>query len=443
MWRWPPIYRQASRGFGKLAEIVRRIEPIVGGEVIAIFYYSGLYDKACGRLIAVIRPRMVYTLRRDGVSIDGKGAGVATISGDPFTDLKSLSESVRRAGKRIPILGYISYESLVYSEKSLAGDIKPGEHPLAFFIVPESFIDVDLCRGYGELRTPWGDGRALKMDLYRRAEGYGAELLRVSHDRRAFEDIVLKAKERIYDGEVFQIVLSRYKIYRYDGSPMALYMRLLDSLGETPYAYIMGSRDLYVIGASPEPLIIVRNRAAETYPVAGTRRRVAGMEHYIYRRLLSSEKERAEHMMLVDLARNDLGRAALPGSVTVPRLMFPQILPNVVHLVSRVKGILRSFEDSFEALRSLFPAGTVTGAPKHRAMRLISLFEGSPRGAYAGVIGYVEDLYMNFAITIRSAFLTGETLRIQAGAGIVYDSIPRDEYIETENKMHIIERLLR
>jgi len=190
-------------------------------------------------------------------------------------------------------------------------------------------------------------------------------------------------------------------------------------------------------------LIIVRNRAAETYPVAGTRRRVAGMEHYIYRRLLSSEKERAEHMMLVDLARNDLGRAALPGSVTVPRPMFPQILPNVVHLVSRVKGILRSFEDSFEALRSLFPAGTDTGAPKHRAMRLISLFEGSPRGAYAGVIGYVEDLYMNFAITIRSAFLTGETLRIQAGAGIVYDSIPRDEYIETENKMHIIERLLR
>lgn len=430
---------------GGLAGVVRRIEPIIGGdgETVAVFYYSGLYDRGCGRLIAVIRPRVVYILRRDGVSIEGRGSGGVAVSGDPFTDLRSLSESIRRSGKRVPVLGYISYESLVYSEKSLTGYIRPGEHPLAFFIVPESFVDIDLCRGYGELRTPWGDGRAVKIDLYRRAEGYSAELLRVSHDRRAFEDIVLRAKERIYDGEVFQIVLSRYKVYRYEGSPMALYMRLLDSLGETPYAYIIGSRDLYVIGASPEPLIIVRNRVAETYPVAGTRRRVAGMEYSIYRRLLSNEKERAEHMMLVDLARNDLGRVALPGSVVVPRLMSPQILPNVVHLVSRVRGVLRSFEDSFEALRSLFPAGTVTGAPKHRAMRLISVFEGSPRGAYAGAIGYVEGLYMNFAITIRSAFLSGETLRIQAGAGIVYDSVPGDEYIETENKMLIIERLLR
>jgi len=147
--------------------------------------------------------------------------------------------------------------------------------------------------------------------------------------------------------------------------------------------------------------------------------------------------------MLVDLARNDLGRVALPGSVEVVRLMSPQILPNVVHLVSRVRGLLGSFSDSFEALRALFPAGTVTGAPKHRAMKLIAEFEGRPRGPYAGVIGYAVDRYMNFAITIRSAFISNSRLRVQAGAGIVSDSKPGDEYIETENKMAIIEGLLR
>jgi len=416
------------------------VEPFLGGEAYAVFYYSGLYDKGCGRVIAALEPWIEYKLYQGNVELGGPGSRDLEVTGDPFSDLRAIVGRVSRVKKGVPTLGFISYEALVYSEPSLSGSIPVGGYPLAGFIVPRAYVDIDLCGGVAELKSPFGGARIYSS---RGGGGGEVELLEVSHARRSFEDLVVRAKERIYSGEVFQIVLSRYKVYSYPRNPLELFKRMLGSIGENPYAYIYKSGDFWIVGASPEPLIITRGRVAETYPVAGTRRRVSGREGDIYRRLVSNEKERAEHMMLVDLARNDLGRVALPGSVEVVRLMFPQILPNVVHLVSRVRGLLGGFSDSFEALRALFPAGTVTGAPKHRAMKLIAEFEGRPRGPYAGVIGYAVDRYMNFAITIRSAFISNSRLRVQAGAGIVSDSKPGDEYIETENKMAIIEGILR
>ncbi|MEM4971015.1 MAG: anthranilate synthase component I family protein [Sulfolobales archaeon] len=441
MWRWLEIYRVALDPI----DIYRYVEPFLGGETYGFIYYSGIYDNGCGKVVAAFEPLIEYTLYSGGKAlVEGRGSKDISIAGDPFTDLRNLLEHTYRLGKGIPVLGFISYESLIYSEESLLNAIPLGIYPLASFIVPRTYATIDLCSGQADLRSLFGKG--IKIYGGKRVESSvdpGVELIEVSHDRRSFEDLVARAKERIYDGEVFQIVLSRYKVYSYRGSPLDLFTRILKEIGGNPYAYIYRTGDLMIVGASPEPLIIARGRVVETFPVAGTRRRIPGREGEIYRRLVSNEKERAEHMMLVDLARNDLGRIAIPGSVRVVKLMFPQILPNVVHLVSRVRGVLKSFSDSFEALRSLFPAGTVTGAPKHRAMKLIAEFEGRAREAYAGVIGFAVDRYVNFAITIRSAFIAGDRLRIQAGAGIVSDSKPGDEYIETENKMAIIERVLR
>ncbi|HWQ17254.1 MAG TPA: anthranilate synthase component I family protein [Sulfolobales archaeon] len=423
-----------------LVESIQRIEGLLGSDSFGVFYYSGAYEKGCGRLIAVLKPRILYELRRSGAIIEGRGSGEIAITGDPFTDLAAISRYVRRVRRGIPILGILSYESLIYAEKSLSWINIDDRYPLALFMVPETYVSIDLCSGYAELASPWGSSSS---KIYgNKSRALEAELELVSHDEKAFMDLVEEAKKRIHDGEVFQIVLSRYKIYRYSGNPLYLYRKLSSNIEGNPYLYVIRSGDLWVIGASPEPLIVARGNTVDTFPVAGTRKRVRGMDREIYMRLLSNAKERAEHMMLVDLARNDLGRICIPGSVRVSKLMFPQILPNVIHLVSRVRGSLRSFDESFEAFRSLFPAGTVTGAPKHRAMWLISTFEGTPRGIYAGAIGYIEDLYMNFAITIRTAVFHRDRLRLQAGAGIVIDSKPRDEYIETENKMSIIERLL-
>jgi anthranilate synthase component 1 len=421
---------------------------LINGDSFGFIYYSGVYDDKCGKVIASIEPQIEYTLYKEGkVRVEGKGSEDLVVIGDPFTDLVSLVRYRNRFGRGIPMLGFISYESLTYSEHSLSNLIPQSEYPLASFVIPRVYAFADLCSGDAHLRSLYGGNIRIhaKRETDRPREE-DVELLEVSHDKEAFKDLVIKAKERIYDGEIFQVVLSRYKIYRYPGSPLELFKKIVrevDSNPSNPYAYIYKTRDLVIVGASPEPLIIARGRIAETFPVAGTRRRIPGRELEIYRRLVSNEKERAEHMMLVDLARNDLGKVAIPGSVNIARLMFPQILPNVVHIVSRIRGVLKSFIDSFEALRSLFPAGTVTGAPKHRAMKLIAEFEGRARGPYAGVIGYTVDQYMNFAITIRSAYINDDRLRIQAGAGIVSDSRPDDEYLETENKMAIIERIIR
>jgi anthranilate synthase component I len=248
---------------------------------------------------------------------------------------------------------------------------------------------------------------------------------------------VKKAKEYVYEGEVFQVVISRKFKFRLYGDPLLLYENLR-KLNPSPYMYFFKRNKRFIIGSSPEMLLrVINNYKIETFPIAGTRP-VSNKESVNTKlkiELLRDKKELAEHTMLVDLARNDLGRVCKFGSVRPKELMIVKRFSHVQHLVSHITGNLYDKYDCFDAFRSLFPAGTVSGAPKVRAMEVISGLEKSSRGPYAGALGYFSfNRSCDFAIIIRSLFINGNSAYIQSGAGIVMDSIPENEYLETEHK---------
>jgi len=201
--------------------------------------------------------------------------------------------------------------------------------------------------------------------------------------------------------------------------------------------YYINFGDFKIIGSSPEPLIKVSNKKILTYPIAGTRKRGINEKEdkFLINNLLNDEKEKAEHNMLVDLARNDLGRVCRFGSVKITKYMYVEKYSHVIHLVSRIEGILDKNKTIYDALKSAFPAGTLTGAPKVRAMQIISELEPDRRGPYGGVVGYIGyDGNLDTCITIRTAIVKDNLVYIQSGAGIVYDSIPENEWNETINK---------
>ncbi len=253
----------------------------------------------------------------------------------------------------------------------------------------------------------------------------------------AFLSAVEAARTRIREGEAFQIVLSRRERGSLEGDPLAFY-DALRRINPSPYMYYLDFGARRVIGSSPEMLLRVQGGTATTFPIAGTRpmgANPAETERHA-RELAADEKERAEHNMLVDLARNDLGKVCEFGTVQVPQYMQVERYSHVQHLVSRVEGRLAPGRDALDALAALFPAGTVSGAPKPRAIEIIHELEGSARGPYAGVVGYLSlNGNMDTAITIRTLFADGPTYFLQAGAGIVADSDPVRELRETEQKL--------
>jgi len=254
--------------------------------------------------------------------------------------------------------------------------------------------------------------------------------------RDMFEHAVDRVKDHIVAGDIFQAVLSRRMECRITDDPFAVYAALRE-INPSPYMYYLDFGDERVIGASPEMLVRVEKRRVTTVPIAGTRPRGKNREEdeQFARDLLNDTKERAEHTMLVDLARNDVGRVCRFGSVEVSEFMSIEKFSHVQHIVSTVNGTLRDNLDCYEAFRSCFPAGTVSGAPKIRAMQIIDEQEASPRGLYAGAVGYVGfDRNLDFAIAIRTVVVRGKTAYVQVGAGIVADSVPVNEWKETENK---------
>lgn len=257
--------------------------------------------------------------------------------------------------------------------------------------------------------------------------------------REMFFSQVVRAQEHIRAGDIFQIVLSRRWLLPAPPRPAELY-RALRRLNPSPYHYLLkagGEHAPTLVGASPERLVSVRAGLVETRPIAGTRPRTGRQREdaLTAAELLSDPKERAEHIMLVDLARNDLGRVASYGSVEVPRFMVVEAFSHVLHLVSDVTGDLRPGRDAVDALFSCFPAGTLSGAPKVRAMELIGEIEGRPRGPYGGAVVWLGGpSELESAITIRTAVYEGGQARVQAGAGIVADSVPEREADETEKK---------
>jgi anthranilate synthase component 1 len=254
--------------------------------------------------------------------------------------------------------------------------------------------------------------------------------------REDFEDAVRKAKEYIVAGDAIQVVLSQRFSGEVTGEDFSLY-RNLRSVNPSPYMFYLNFGDYKLIGASPEILVRLTDGKIELRPIAGTRPRGATSEEdrALENDLLADPKERAEHIMLVDLGRNDVGKVAAPGSVSVPRLMEIERYSHVMHIVSRVEGFLKPEMDCFDLFMSAFPAGTVSGAPKIRAMEIISELEPSPRGPYAGAVGYFGfNGNMDFCITIRTITIMKNQLSIQVGAGIVSDSSPANEYDETLRK---------
>ncbi|MBW1723275.1 MAG: anthranilate synthase component I family protein [Deltaproteobacteria bacterium] len=254
--------------------------------------------------------------------------------------------------------------------------------------------------------------------------------------REKFYEMVRLAKEYIVSGDIIQVVLSVRFSGRVKGDDFLIY-RALSDLNPSPYMFYLRFGTLRLIGASPEMLVQARGGHIRVRPIAGTRPRgsTPGEDLRLEEELLADPKERAEHVMLVDLGRNDVGRISEGGSVRVSPFMKVERYSHVMHIVSGVEGRLRSGKDSLEAFKACFPAGTVTGAPKIRAMEIISELESSSRGPYAGAVGYFGfDGDMDFCISIRTMVVDREKLLVQAGAGIVYDSVPEREYQECLNK---------
>lgn len=333
------------------------------------------------------------------------------------------------------LVGYVSYEFVRNLDSVPAHADSPfPEFELGLYL---DGVIVDHVRKKAEY---FAHGRSRVEELPRAAKAtpeLRADSPKPQIWEERFTDEVAKAKAAIVEGEAFQIVISRRDYGRMTGDPLAFY-EALRRLNPSPYMYYLDFGMRRVIGASPEMLLRVEDRTATTFPIAGTRPLGATLPETdrFKRELFADEKERAEHNMLVDLARNDLGKVCRFGSVQVPQYMIVERYSHVQHLVSRVEGELAAGKDALDAFAAMFPAGTVSGAPKPRAMQILHDLEGTARGPYAGVVGYLSlNGNLDTAIAIRTLFADGPTYYLQAGAGIVADSDPAREWMETEHKL--------
>ncbi|WP_263788979.1 anthranilate synthase component I [Salinibacter grassmerensis] len=311
------------------------------------------------------------------------------------------------------------------------------------------FVDeeTDLRAAFENAQTRLAD---LEADLKRPSDPpapveWTREELASNIEQPAFEDAVRTAKDHIQKGDIFQVVLSQRFATSFDGDRFNLY-RALRQVNPSPYLFYLDLDDLALVGSSPEVLVRAEDGTAEVLPIAGTRPRGddEDEDEALADELLNDNKERAEHLMLVDLGRNDLGRVCQYATVEVDRYAYVERYSHVMHIVSSVKGALAPDQSSMDALAACFPAGTVSGAPKVRAMEIIDDLEPSRRGVYAGAVGYVDfSGTLDTCITIRTMVVADETAYVQAGAGIVADSDPSREYEETRDKAAALRQALR
>jgi anthranilate synthase component 1 len=336
------------------------------------------------------------------------------------------------------VVGYLGWDYVGKIEPTVP---LPAERPVlpeSRFVLVDTLVRFDHVTGTAEVLS--GDHREVAGRLARPLQAPVFQQA-TRHETYRFpaqaehETRVRRAKEHIRAGDAFQIVLSQRAERRTESSPVALY-RALRRINPSPYLFLLELGDLALVGSSPETHVKLVGARASLNPIAGT---IAPGESDA-ERLLASEKDRAEHVMLVDLGRNDLSRVCRPGSVRVVRFLEAERYSHVVHLVSEVAGELRHGHTGFDLLRATFPAGTVSGAPKVRAMQIISELEGYGRGTYAGVVGYfLPGGVMDTCIAIRTLVLKDGVAYLQAGGGIVADSDPADEHRECLNKLAAIE----
>ena len=441
------------------AEHAFLLESVVGGERLGRYSFLGVGD------------REVVTARAEEVVVENGG-----VSGERAHDPLQVVKRRLGAGRvaRVPGLplfvggavGFVGYEVASGFERVPRHDTDELGVPDMVFMLADIVVAFDHARRVMQVIAPVRPGGAPaaaydaalgRIDQYLRridrgpagielgAVGVTRETpLEVHTSREDFIGQVEVAKEHIAAGDIFQVVLSQRFSAPYEGEGLDLY-RVLRAVNPSPYMFYIRTRDVTLVGSSPEPLVRVEGDEVLTRPLAGTRPRGADLaeDGRLRADLLADEKERAEHVMLVDLGRNDLGRVSVPGTVTVDELMEVEYYSHVMHIVSNVTGTLAEGRDAFDALRATFPAGTVSGAPKIRAMEIIRDLEPAARGPYAGTVGYVGlDGAMDMCITIRTFVLANGRAYLQSGAGIVADSDPEREYEECLHKARALHKAL-
>ncbi len=430
------------------------LESVTGGEQVARYSFIGVHPKSS----LVIRGRTVER-HADGQISNAQ----LPFSLDPLHALRAELEHYDVAPTHgLPrfiggIVGYLGYENVVFFEPAL--NLLPSDLPDGIFLLADTVVAFDHARGRTLLMATvpaneQGEAEAKLDELEKRLRATASDFsltpgpspcgrgaIRSNLTREQFETMARHAKEHIAAGDIFQVVLSQKLSRETTASAFDIY-RALRRLNPSPYMFFFDFGDLagepfHLIGASPEILTRLEGRTATLRPIAGTRPRGATPETDAAHEtdLLSDPKERAEHVMLVDLGRNDIGRVCNYGTVRATELMTIERYSHVMHIVSHLTGELRNDCDAYDLIRATFPAGTVSGAPKVRAMEIIAELEGTARGPYAGLVGYVGfDGSMDTCIAIRTLQMRGQTVSVQAGAGVVADSDPALEYEETMNK---------
>jgi anthranilate synthase component I len=423
-------------------------ESVSGGERVSRFSFLGA------------APSEIYRLYADRLEVERRG-NVERLPGEPLAALHQVLSSVVSESGPIPFtggfVGYFGYDVIRLVERLPQRPPDPFDLPVALLARFDTLVLFDHARQRVLAIANEIEGEtdvvAAERELARLSklltEGMGGGGVAMpgqppgpaatdlpSLDSASFRLAVLKAKEHIAAGDIFQVVLARRWRVPRRIEPFALY-RALRMVNPSPYMVLLETADVSLVGASPEMLVRKQGRHIETRPIAGTRPRGVDAEgdRRLAEDLLADPKERAEHVMLVDLGRNDLGRVAVSGSVRVPTFMEIEHYSHVMHLVSSVEAELEEGKDGLDALLSCFPAGTVSGAPKIRAMEIIDELEPQARGPYAGAVGYLSfsgDL--DTCIAIRTLVVREDETSVTAGAGIVADSDPAKEEEETKNK---------
>ena len=354
-------------------------------------------------------------------------------------------------------VGYIAYDAVRYFEELPTPEVDPLGLPESIFMLSTTYLVFDHLRhkikvvSHAHLK---GDTKRAYKEAVGRIENVVLRLksfpnmpepnldmqtdadIEFNMSREYYEDMVNKTREYIIAGDVIQTVVAQRMSRPTSAHPFQIY-RSLRAVNPSPYMYYLDMEDFQIVGASPELLVQVVDGAVAVHPIAGTRRRGRdeAEDLELEEELRTDEKERAEHIMLLDLGRNDVGRVSKPGTVEVSQILDIERYSHVIHLVSHVTGELRDEYTNYDALRACFPAGTVSGAPKIRAMEIIAELEPDRRSVYAGAVGYFEfSGNMDTAIAIRTLVLKDGVAHVQAGGGIVYDSNPEDEYMETIHK---------
>ncbi|MFH1379808.1 MAG: anthranilate synthase component I [bacterium] len=412
-----------------------------------------------------VHPAKIIKMYSDRVEIvEGKAKPLVTHTSKPLHVLKELLKKFKPVHlKGLPrfwggLVGYLGYDIVRSIEELPDQHAQSGSMPDGIFMVTDQLIIFDHVSHKVKVVACVNVQKSMSSkkiydDAVRKINILIRRILspkspvpkrRFTHAHNIISNVsedqfirsVKRAKEYIRNGDIIQTVLSQRFSFPLTVKPFEIY-RALRVINPSPYLFYLKMEDIHLVGSSPEILVRKEGRIASIRPIAGTRKRGKNLKQdlKLEHELLSDPKELAEHVMLVDLGRNDLGRVCRYNSIKLPELKIIEKYSHVMHIVSSAVGFLKPGKDAVDLLRATFPAGTVTGAPKIRAMEIIDELETCRRGPYAGAVGYFSFAgNMDMCITIRTIVVTGKTAFVQAGAGIVADSIPRKEYIETKNK---------